>query len=88
MTPQGATHQLRQGFKRLDHPTYIIWSDKAGESKEWHESEHNERFNKWVPLYLTTINLELYEPITEVDSNNEDACFKAIEMRNACNELL
>ena len=88
MIPQGATHKLKDGFARLDHPKYVIVSGVAGDCKEWVESASGDKFNAWAYIPRCLIQIEMYDNVTDIDNTDEDACFNAIEMRNACNESI
>ncbi len=87
MTPKGATHRLKQGFAKLDQPMFIKWVD-GGKSSYWMFSDVDDSFNSWEYIPNCLINIELYEPITKVDCDAEDACFNAIENKIECNGVL
>ena len=82
--PAGATHRLKQGFKKLDQPDFIKWVD-GGKSEYWMESEVDIVFSCWEYIPNCLVNIELYEPVVEVDSDSEDACFNAIANKIECN---
>jgi len=74
--PAGATHRLKQGFKKLDQPEFLKWHEDT-KANEWFKSAVSDDLNCWSYIPKCLVNIELYEPIVDVDSDSEDACFNA-----------
>lgn len=73
--PAGTTHVLTNNKDPLA-ANFLQLSDNMGESREWHEGVAP-MYCKWVYLCRTTIDLNDYTPIGELQDLTKDELIKA-----------